>query len=281
MPSPPLIARPARSSAPRRGSSRGAWTIVGIFALGLTVAAGLFLAPTAVSPTAPPGLPLGFPDRPLRLIFYDFDAADRNPDQAVAELKELAAGPTAADILCASGIEADAVPLLATALDMRASYFPQLFQRLPRLPGSAETTGVCILSRYPLYDARGLRVDRHKGFGVAAVVVAGGRKFEVVCLRPASLSADDAKQYMVDAVRREAAAAPLLAVGTFDPQLESELMRVAGLVRVGSLPDTLPSQGGQLRIIGSPGWMAGNVRPIPGESQRPRGIQVQLLPGIR
>lgn len=158
--------------SPRR-SRRGLWTVVGMFALGSAVLAGLFLAPRAKSPPVPAGPAWGAPPAPLRFVVYDGKGVDLNI--VATDLHTRAAD---ADYLLILGLEQDQVIQLAAALGMRDSFDPRLYQQ-HRAPGGVD--GLCILSKHPLYAAQQIRRGEKQPVGVSAVSVVGGRKFWVAC----------------------------------------------------------------------------------------------------
>lgn len=262
---PAATPKPPAARPPRR-SSRGKWTIAAMFALGLAVLGGLFLAPRNKPPAAPPGVPWGVPDGPLRVVFYDArpaaDGPGRTADEIAADVRRLsdppsALPPAAADYVLVVNLDPDAVLDLAAALGMQQSYHPSLFHRLP--PGRrGQAGGVCILSRHPLYEAAPLR-SAGETFGVSAVSVVGGRKFMLVC---ANLPA-------LDVVRRDAltaawkqAGAPPAVVGGGSGGLSgfvcvdsSEDVRLPGT----PVPAGPPAVDVEMRrtkygIYSSPGW---------------------------
>lgn len=155
-----------------------------MFALGGLVLAGLFLAPRATSPTAPPGVPWGVPARPLRVVACDAGGSDARaaPTSADMLLAEMRKGVSNPDYALLINVEADIIPSLAAGLGMAESYEPRLYQRVPRAPGGREMTGVCILSKFPLFEAAPIETGAHVTVGVRAVSVVDGKKILIACI---------------------------------------------------------------------------------------------------
>lgn len=217
---PTADASPPHGAIRRRpSSSRGAWTIFAIFLVGGAVVTGLFLAPKTTSPPAPPGMPSGVPDRPLRAVLFDLAQGPRDVAAVIASVRGATPAP---DFVLLAGVSADEVAEIAAALEMTRSYHPQLYQRTTTGEGDddAATGGTCVLSRHPLYEGRSLRASKKVRFGTAAVAVVDGWTFRLACVRypkagtPARADADR----VVRAFLAEAPSAPsvLCAVGA-DP----------------------------------------------------------------
>ena len=200
-PTPDMAGDPAAPPRHRHGrSSRGVWTIVAVFAVGLAVLGGLMLAPRAKPPAAPADVPWGAPGGELSLVTYDLSGQQVGADAIAQSIKNLArsagAGDDAPDFLAVVHIGSDDAMAWARALGMHASYRPQHHQRVPRAGGgggaggASDLVGVCLLSKHPLYEGGPLRIDRKRSSGVSAVAVVAGRKFRIACVYAAGPEAE-------------------------------------------------------------------------------------------
>lgn len=173
-------------------SSRGTWTIVAIFAVGLAVLAGLMLVPRNKPPAAPAGVPWGVPQEPVFIVTCDLAGRQVPIEALAAEVRSVAKAGGAAgdspDLLLLAHAGADDALALARLMGMQASYRPQHHQRVRRLgghggsAGTSDLVGVGLLSKHPLYEGGPLKIDRKRSAGVSAVVVVRGRKFRVACV---------------------------------------------------------------------------------------------------
>jgi endonuclease/exonuclease/phosphatase family metal-dependent hydrolase len=135
---------------------------------------GLKLTPHPVSPPAPPGLSFGVPDRPLRFVCFDVAHAQRGFDAVAAELKKLDG-----DFVLLQEVEEDHVALLASDLGLTGTYHPANYQRSSNIAGRKASWGNVVLSKHPLYDAGPIPNPGGGIFGVWAVAVVDGCKFNV------------------------------------------------------------------------------------------------------
>lgn len=216
MTQPDPLARPPR----RPASNRGAWTVVAIFALGLTVLGGLFLAPRGHAPPLPAGTPRGRPDQPVVGVLLDCKPIGASPDAIVAAVRRLADSARSAgdppsagdplrpgatpDLVVLVDVEGTFVPPVIAALGLQGSYHPQLYQRVRPTAGEKVKVGVCVLSKHPLYAGRPIRTA-DRSIGVAADVVIAGRAFTVACVDVKDQSAAAGGLAAVDAKAEETA----------------------------------------------------------------------------
>src|SRR5688572_29736988 len=107
-----------------RRSLRGVLLVLGLFAVGGVMLAGLFLAPQPSSPPAPAQATWGVPTRPLRLVSYNILHNQRGLDRISAEISKL--GP---DFVLLQEVEFAHVTDLARALNMHKTYHPRLYER--------------------------------------------------------------------------------------------------------------------------------------------------------
>jgi hypothetical protein len=160
-------------------SSRGTWTIVAIFLLGAAVLVGLFLAPRAKPPPAPPGQADGFPVRPLKVLVVDGALAGGAPAALITAGRALEPEP---DVLMLTNVDAAVVSPVAEGFRMQASFHPQLYQRVKPEPGGRESLGVCLLARFPLFATEPARAADRRIVGVRSVAHVDGRAFRIACL---------------------------------------------------------------------------------------------------
>ena len=192
-PSRETDAGPIRGRHPR--SSRGAWTIVAIFAVGLAVFTGLMLVPRNKPPAAPAGVPWGAAEEPVSVVACDLSGRQITMEALAAEIRSAARASGAAaadspDLLLLDHVGADDALDLARLMGMQASFRPQHHQRVPSAGGGAsDFVGVGLLSKHPLYEGGPLRIDRKHSGGMSAVAVVGGRKFRVACVYAANAEA--------------------------------------------------------------------------------------------
>lgn len=152
-----------------------------MFVLGGAVLAGLFLAPRPKSPPAPPDVPLGVPEQPLKFVVYDLAAGGQTlgPEAIAGEIAARVPSPDYVILLNAPLEDAAAI---AAQFGMQGSYDPRLCQKLRPVEGGNEQIAACILSRHPLYDAEPLRLSANEPYGMRAWSVVGGKKFLVGCV---------------------------------------------------------------------------------------------------
>jgi hypothetical protein len=177
------VTEPSAPAPPKRRSPRGKWTVVAMFVLGGAVLAGLFFAPRPKSPSAPPGIPVGVPEQPLKFAVYDLGVAGGSALGSDTIAREIASAVPAPDYVILLHAPLEDAAAIAAEFGMRASYDPRLCQRLRPPEGGNERIAACILSRHPLYDAQRLTARSAKEpYGIAAWTAVGGKKFLVACV---------------------------------------------------------------------------------------------------
>jgi endonuclease/exonuclease/phosphatase family metal-dependent hydrolase len=156
-------------------SWRGVLLVIGLFALGGAVLAGLFMAPRkAISPPAPVDASFGVPGRELRFVSYNVLHNQRGLENIVSEIKALAP-----DFVLLQEVESRDLIELTRALNMQQHHHPNLYQRSVNLDGPKSTWGNFILSKHPIYDAGSIPNPGGGSFGVWATAVVDGKKFVV------------------------------------------------------------------------------------------------------
>ena len=159
----------------RTGSPRGALTILAMFVLGGAVLWGLFHAQRATSPRSPE-VPWGAPKKSLR--FVGFDCRASGADALRPTLDAIRAQDP--DFVLLQQVPAADVLAFVERLGLQQSYSAQLFQRTGMRGG--DETGCLVLSKYPLYEARGIKPDGRRGvcLGTWAVAAVDGVRFAVL-----------------------------------------------------------------------------------------------------
>jgi endonuclease/exonuclease/phosphatase (EEP) superfamily protein YafD len=203
-----------------------------IFVAGGAMLAGLFWAPRGKPPVAPASA-LGVPDRPVRVLAYDLYHNDRGMDGTVAQARTLQPPP---DFVMLGEAKFEQIGATARAWGLAHAYHPAASARQP----GGDWPGVCLLSRFPLYDGRDLRTGGGQTFGVWAYAVVDGRKFAIAALHlpattgtsPSHVTAmnhGEQLEILIDLWRREGSP-PLIAGGDFNqpPTGENDAVMTRG-----------------------------------------------------
>ena len=148
--------------------------MLGLFALGGAVLWGLYQAPRATSPAAPPATEWGAPDRPVRVASFNALHLQRGLDAVVAEVRKVEP-----DFVLLQEVDSRDVVSLAAALGMRQHHHPNAFERSANLAGPKATWGNVIFAKHSLYDAGPIPNPGGGSFGVWATTVVDGKKFVV------------------------------------------------------------------------------------------------------
>ena len=154
-------------------SRRGAWLVGAIFVFGAVVFCGMYFAPRNGPPIAPADARPGAPARNLRFVTWDLRRRHPGAMPAFEVVRQLNA-----DYLLLENIEEEDVIPLAEAMGMQRSYHPQLYQRARNFAGRKAEWGACVLSKYPLYDGRGIPGPEGAS-GTWAVSVVDGKRFVI------------------------------------------------------------------------------------------------------
>jgi hypothetical protein len=173
---------PPRGRHPR--SSRGAWTIVAIFAVGLAVLGGLMLVPRNKPPAAPARVPWGTPQEPVTVVACDLSGRQVTMEALAGQIEIARGVSNRPDFVMLQHVGADDALVLARVMGMQASYRSQHHQRVRGAGGggASDLVGVALLSKHPLYEGGPLRIDKKRSAGVSAVAVVGSTKFRVACV---------------------------------------------------------------------------------------------------
>ena len=197
-----------RNAGKRPRSPRGALTILAMFALGGAVLWGLFHAQRATSPPSPE-LPWGAPKKAVR--FVSIDCRGLGADALRPTLDAIRAQDP--DFVMLQQVPAADVLAFVERLSLQQSYSTPLFQRTGMRGG--DETGCMVLSKHPLYEARGVLPDGRRGvcLGTWAVAAVGGVRFAVLSTAATGASG-------VDAAARawREAGAPAVVVGLSTPR---------------------------------------------------------------
>jgi endonuclease/exonuclease/phosphatase family metal-dependent hydrolase len=183
-----------------------------LIAFGLIILGGLYLSPAAKSPAVPANMPAGVPDRTLRFVCYDLGRQHLRTDPLFGSIAKFEP-----DYVFLQGIEEDDVVETAEALQMQATFHPQLYQRSERLSGKRGTWGNLILSKHPIFAAAPIGGMRG-GFGVWAVSVVDGKQFSLACLHFSAGEAGAAEVAEFEQVWKGAGSPPMVAAAIYsDP----------------------------------------------------------------
>jgi hypothetical protein len=191
----------------RNRSPRGPLTVLAMFALGGAVLWGLFHARRAASPSSP-DLPWGAPPRPLRFASLDCGGADS--DRLGDTL--LRVRQSDPDFILLQRVPAGNVIGFVERLGLQQHHSIPLYRRTG-IRGHADT-GCLILSKHPLYDARGIEPTGMRGacYGTWAVAAAEGVRFLI-----GSATSDLGGMDPVGRAWREAGSPPVV-VGVSTPR---------------------------------------------------------------
>ncbi len=205
---------PRPASAPDHAAVPPTWQrVVTCFAL---VLFGTFLLYGLRRSAAPANLPAPdhatakVPERRLRFAWVDAAATHISNGPMMERLASLRP-----DYLFVEHIEQPDVAPLAAAVHMQQSYIAQLFGPLQVAGDGQSTSGTCLLSKYPLYDAGPLRSPVGI-FGVHAVSVIDGDKFLLACVsaRSERNGGEDDLASLIE-FWRNSGSLPIVAAGTF------------------------------------------------------------------
>jgi endonuclease/exonuclease/phosphatase (EEP) superfamily protein YafD len=135
----------------------------------------MFCAPRARAPVAPPA-PLGVPDKSIRFLADNVYHNYRGTDGTVGQVRKLQPPP---DFVMLEEVEPEHIGPMGRVWGLEYGYHPKSFPQKPPVQG---WPGVCLMSRYPLYDGRPLRTADGATFGVWVYTVVDGRKFAVAAV---------------------------------------------------------------------------------------------------
>lgn len=224
-------------------SRRGAWLVAAIFAFGVIVFCGLYFAPKAGPPAVPGEARWGVPERTLRFVTWDLRRRHPGAGNALDIVRQLQP-----DYVLLQGIEEEDVIPLAEAIGMQHSYHPQLYQRAKNFSGRKADWGAVVLSKYPLYEGRGIPGPQGVS-GAWAVSVVDGRKFVVAA---AHLAAGEQGQH-------EAAALREAWEKRVSPPMVLALLPADGAVPVTLQPIAAGAGADGQWLLFTPGWKASAV----------------------
>lgn len=243
-----------------RPTRSGALVVLGLIAFGLLIVGGLYISPKAHPPEPPPNVPLGAPQRKLRMVTYDMARQHPANDAMFAELWKLEP-----DYIFLQGVNEDDVAEIAQLLRMEPSFHPQLYQRSERLAGSRGTWGNLILSRQSLYLGAPLGGKRG-GFGAWAESIVDGSGFFVACIHLSAGPAGEAEAAEFEQVWKARRSPPMVAA-----VLPSDGKVPAAL---GFLPVATGAGGEWLCLTQE--WSIGEIGTVPGagSGMAPRWFEV-------
>jgi endonuclease/exonuclease/phosphatase family metal-dependent hydrolase len=228
--------------------------VAAIFAFGAIVFCGLFFAPKAGPPAVPGEARWGVPERKLRFVTWDLRRRHPGAGNALDIVRQLQP-----DYVLLQGIEEEDVIPLAEVMGMQHSYHPQLYQRAKNFSGRKADWGAVVLSKYPLYEGRGIPGPEGVS-GAWAVSVVDGRKFVVAA---AHLAAGEQGQ-------QEAAALREAWEKRQSPPMVLALLPADGNVSPKIQPIATGAETDGQWLLFTPGWSASAVAvPAPGDGPVP------------